>query len=52
MNEGVKIVLGEICGLSVTLLDEGLKASVFLVEDGDVGITCGILVFEPIDLVF
>lgn len=52
MNECVKIVLGELCELSVALLDEGLEARVFLLKDGDVGITSRILVFEPIHLVF
>ena len=33
VDQGVKIVLGELCELSVTLLDEGLKARVFLLED-------------------
>jgi hypothetical protein len=52
VDQGVKVVLGELCELSLALLDEGLEARVFLLEDGNVRITSRILVFEPIDLVF
>jgi len=34
------------------MLEEGLEVRVFLLEDGNVRITCRILVFKPIYLVF
>ena len=45
MDQGVKVVLGELCEFSLALLDEGLEARVFLLEDRYVGITSRILVF-------
>jgi hypothetical protein len=38
--------------LSLGMLEEGLEVRVFFLEDGNVRITCRILVFKPIDLIF